>query len=111
MKKGLLVVIGILTCQLLLAGTPKVKRWKGWLFKQQMTDENPRVVASVLCIAVGPFGGHRLYLGTDEKVPVAYTLTLGGGLGILPIIDLGHIIFSKDLSKYRGNKKVIMWLQ
>ena len=111
MKKGLLLVLGILTCQLMLAGTPKVKRWKSWLYNKQQTEENPKVVAAVLCIAVGPFGGHRLYLGTNEKVPIAYTLTLGGGLGILPIIDLGHIVFSKDISPYRGNNKVIMWLK
>ncbi len=71
--------------------------------------ENKRLVASALTIALGPFGAHRLYLGTEPEVPVAYTLTLGGGLGILPVIDLGHILFTKDLSRYENNVHVFMW--
>jgi len=58
---------------------------------------------------LGPFGGHRLYLGTNEKVPIIYTLTLGGGLGLLPLIDLIHIIFTKDLSKFEKSERVFMW--
>lgn len=78
----------------------------------QLTEkrpEHPRFVAALLCLTLGPFGAHRLYLGTKPSVPVAYTLTLGGGLGVLPVIDLVLICFSRDLSKYRNNPHVLMW--
>ncbi|MFM1932921.1 MAG: hypothetical protein RL226_2224 [Bacteroidota bacterium] len=71
--------------------------------------ENPRLVAIGLTVALGPFGAHRLYLGTGELVPVFYSATLGGGLGILPVVDLGHLIFAKDLSPFVNNKHVFMW--
>ncbi len=71
--------------------------------------EKKRVVAALLCVALGPFGVHRLYLGTSPVVPAAYTLTLGGGLGLLPLVDLGMIVFSKDLSRFENNPGVFMW--
>jgi len=52
---------------------------------------------------------HRLYLGTHPRVPVIYTLTLGGGLGVLPIIDIIAIATTKDLDRFIQNDKVIMW--
>ena len=39
--------------------------------------ESKRVVAALLCMALGPFGIHRLYLGTEPQVPAAYSITLG----------------------------------
>ncbi|HAA01324.1 MAG TPA: hypothetical protein DEP18_01165 [Flavobacteriales bacterium] len=68
-----------------------------------------RLVASLLCITLGPFGVHRLYLGTTPNVPVAYTLTLGGGVGILPVVDLLLIVFSNDITPYLNNPNVFMW--
>lgn len=76
---------------------------------QEAERENPRAVAIGLTVLLGPFGAHRIYLGTREAVPIFYTLTLGGGLGVLPVIDLIHLIFSKDLSRFVNNEKVIMW--
>jgi TM2 domain-containing membrane protein YozV len=72
-------------------------------------DRNHKVNAVLLAIGLGPFGVHRLYLGTHPRVPVIYTLTLGGGLGILPLTDIIAIIATKDLSKFIGNDRVIMW--
>jgi TM2 domain-containing membrane protein YozV len=71
--------------------------------------QNKKWIAITATILLGPFGGHRLYLGTNTKVPVVYTLTLGGGLGLLPLIDLIHIIATKELSPYEQNEKVFMW--
>lgn len=71
--------------------------------------ENPRLVAIGLTLLLGPFGAHRIYLGTREGVPIFYTLTLGGGLGVIPVIDLLHLIFAKDISRFINNDKVIMW--
>lgn len=111
MKKWLLfclLCIGLQTQA--IAGKPKIKAWKAKLMFWQK-QENPKVVASIICVAVGPFGAHRLYLGTDERVPIFYTLTLGGGLGVLPVVDLMHIVFTKDIDRFRNNPKVIMWMK
>ena len=72
-------------------------------------QENPRAVAAITTVLLGPFGAHRIYLGTAAKVPVFYTLTLGGGLGVLPIIDLVCILSVKEISRYYNNKNVFMW--
>ncbi|MBP6391165.1 MAG: TM2 domain-containing protein [Flavobacteriales bacterium] len=73
------------------------------------SDKEPeRLIASLLTIGLGAFGAHRLYLGTSAKVPIVYGLTFGG-FGVLAAIDLGHILFTKDLSAYRRNEQVFMW--
>lgn len=81
-------------------------------------DENPpkikpkrRLVAAFLCLALGPFGMHRLYMGTKPHVAAAYTLTLGGGLGLVPLIDFFHIVFDPNLYKYKDNNKFLMWMK
>jgi TM2 domain-containing membrane protein YozV len=79
--------------------------------KFERVNENPRAIAVALTIAAGPFGAHRIYLGTTEWVPVFYTLTLGGGIGILPLIDLVYILVSRDLSNCYQNPHVFMWTQ
>ena len=65
--------------------------------------------AILMAVLTGPLGGHRLYLGTKPYVPIIYALTLGGGFGLLPAIDIVVIILSKDLDQYYNNPKVIMW--
>jgi len=67
-----------------------------------------RAKAIVFTLLTGPLGGHRVYLGTRPGAPIIYAVTLGG-FGILPIIDLAHLIFTKDLSKFEQNQKIIMW--
>lgn len=74
-------------------------------------SEPKRGIAIALTVLLGPLGGHRLYLGTDPKVPVLYTVTLGGGLGVLPLIDLAHLIVKGELSPYINNGKVFMWIR
>ena len=78
-------------------------------FEECIQPASVRPTAMLITILTGPFGGHRIYLGTSEKVPIFYALTLGGGLGILPLIDLICISFTKDLSRYYGNNKIFMW--
>ena len=77
--------------------------------ENQKVRPKRRIIAAFLCITLGPFGMHRLYLGTKPRVAAAYTLTLGGGLGIVPAIDLLHIIFSRDISRFKNNDDFIMW--
>lgn len=70
-----------------------------------------KLPAVLITIFLGPFGGHRIYLGTDVKVPVIYTLTLGGGLGLLPLCDLIAVLINDDLNDYADNSKIIMWMK
>lgn len=70
-----------------------------------------KFTAILLTILTGPLGGHRLYLGTKPIVPIMYAVTLGGGFLVIPIIDLFTIIFTKDLSKFENNDKVLMWIE
>jgi len=71
--------------------------------------ENPRLVAIALDLTLGLFGMHRLYLGTVVKVPVAYTLTFGGG-GVLWLVDLVLLISSPDIESYKNNPHLFMWI-
>lgn len=57
------------------------------------------IVAAVL---TGPLGGHRILMKSKPRVVFFYALTLGGGFGLLPLIDILHIAFSKDLNELNG---------
>lgn len=73
------------------------------------SKENPRLYAFCIAVLLGPFGAHRIYLGTRHMVPVAYVLTLGGGLGIVPAIDAVLILVTKNLEPYQNNPRFFMW--
>ena len=83
------------------------------IFNLKKTKVKPkrRIIAALLCVTLGPFGMHRLYLGTKPHVAAAYTVTLGGGVGILPVIDLFQIVFSKDFSRFKENDQFFMWVK
>tara|TARA_B110000046_G_scaffold31498_1_gene33461 strand:- start:7605 stop:8003 length:399 start_codon:yes stop_codon:yes gene_type:complete len=68
-----------------------------------------KLKAILLAVFLGHFGVHRIYLGTSENVPIVYSLTLGGGFGLLPLFDIVAILTSKDLDEYASNNKVFMW--
>jgi TM2 domain-containing membrane protein YozV len=70
--------------------------------------DNQRAVAIGLDVSLGLFGVHRMYLGTDLKVPVIYTSTIGGG-GVLWLVDLGLLIAVKDITPFKNNSNVFMW--
>ncbi|MEA1873612.1 MAG: hypothetical protein U9N51_04160 [Bacteroidota bacterium] len=69
-----------------------------------------KLIAIAADLLTGPLGGHRIYLGTKPYVPVVYAMTLGGGMGFLPVADLFVIIFTRNLGKYCDNPQIIMWL-
>jgi len=71
--------------------------------------ENARLVAIALDLGLGLFGMHRLYLGTDVRVPIAYTLTFGGD-GVLWLVDLALLIASRDIESYKNNPHFFMWI-
>ena len=64
--------------------------------------------AIIFCIFTGILGGHRIYFGTHQRTPIIYSVTLGG-FGILPLVDLFNIIFTKDLSKFENKPEIMMW--
>ena len=64
--------------------------------------------AIIFTVLTGFLGGHRIYLGTHHRTPIIYSVTLGG-LGILPLVDLVNIIFTKDISKFENKSQIIMW--
>ena len=64
--------------------------------------------AIIFTVLTGFLGGHRIYLGTHHRTPIIYSVTLGG-LGILPLVDLVNIIFTKDISKFEDKSQIIMW--
>lgn len=68
-----------------------------------------KFTAIILALLTGPLGGHRIYLGTSTQVPLIYTATLGG-FGTLVVADIIAIIFSNDLSKFKNNNKIFMWI-
>lgn len=68
-----------------------------------------KLKAVLLAVFLGHFGVHRIYLGTTPNVPVVYSLTLGGGFGILPLLDIVAILSTDDLSQFSNNKQVFMW--
>lgn len=115
MRTVLLLIVFTLSTQFVWAGGPNNLLSPELLLIEDLNiyeprkTENRKLVAAVLAITLGPFGGHRLYLGTKPAVPMVYVATLGGGFFILPLIDLGHILFSKDLSRFENNSSVFMW--
>ncbi|MFM7721592.1 MAG: NINE protein [Bacteroidota bacterium] len=78
------------------------------IIQKLRTLDNQRAVAIGLDVSLGLFGVHRMYLGTDLKVPVIYTATIGGG-GVLWLVDLGLLIAVKDLTPFQNNPNVFMW--
>ena len=74
-----------------------------------VSKSKSKVIAVTLAVTLGVFGVHRLYLGTSTRVPIIYTLTLGGGFGVLVVSDIIAIIATKDLESYSPESKVFMW--
>lgn len=68
-----------------------------------------KLKAALLALTLGHFGAHRIYLSTNPRIPAAYTLTLGGGLGILPLVDFFNILFTKDISRFQNSSRFFMW--
>ena len=74
---------------------------------------NRRIIATALAFPFpfGIVGLHRIYLGTKPYVPIAYVASLGGLLGVFPLIDFFVLIFDKDFEQYENNSKVMMWVK
>ncbi len=80
-------------------------------FSEGELVKHRKLKAVLLAVFLGHFGVHRIYLGTSPNVPVVYALTLGGGFGLLPLIDAIALIRSKDLDEFAESDQVFMWLK
>lgn len=78
------------------------------------SHENKRLIAALLAFPLpfGVLGLHRIYLGTDPWVPVAYFVTLGG-FGVLSLIDFIYIITTSDeeFEALSHNGKLFVWVK
>jgi len=81
------------------------------LFKTDHTGKSKTVAALLAFPIPGITGIHRVYLGTKAYIPVVYVGTLGGCLGILPLVDFVVLLIDKDITPYENNGKVFMWLK
>lgn len=68
-----------------------------------------KATAVVLAVTLGVFGVHRMYLGTSPRIPITYTLTLGGGFFVLPAIDIVYIITAKSPEQLTHNNSIFIW--
>ncbi len=80
---------------------------------RKKTADNRRLIAACLSfpLPLGFLGVHRIFLGTNPYVPVAYAGTLGGCLGAVPLADFFVIVFSKNLEQYTNNPRFFMWIK
>lgn len=73
-------------------------------------DGKDPIVAIVLDFFFGGLGVHRFYLGTETMSGIAYFLTCGGFVGIVPLIDLIVLAINyEDISPFVNNPKFFMW--
>ena len=81
----------------------------------QSNWKKERLIASILAFPV-PFGFcglHRIYLGSEPWVPVAYLITGGGGFGILPLADFIFLVTAdeEEFRSYENNSRLFMWVE
>lgn len=81
--------------------------------KDTSYGENQKLIAAILAFPVpfGMLGMHRIYLGCEPYVPIVYTVSAGGGCGIIPLIDFIYIIAADEqqLREFKENRGVFMW--
>jgi hypothetical protein len=75
--------------------------------------DNRRLIAACLAfpLPVGFLGAHRIFLGTNPYIPVAYAGTLGGCLGAVPLVDFFVIVFTKNIEHFENNPHFFMWMK
>ena len=79
-------------------------------FKKQ--NQRKKVIASALAFPLpcGFLGLHRVYLGTKPYIPVIYVGTIGGCVGLLPLIDFFNLVCNRDISRFQANPHIFMWV-
>lgn len=78
------------------------------------TFRKKKFITSILAFPLpfGFIGLHRIYLGTDPWVPIAYLCTGGGGCGLLPLIDFIYLVTAneEEFKKYENNPRLFMFV-
>lgn len=87
------------------------KIFRNPMYKSHEGQQKNKVSTIMVILLTGPLGGHRLYLGTKPVVPVVYAVTLGGGIFVLPVLDIIAVLVTKDLNRYIDNGRIIMWIE
>ncbi len=92
-----------------LQGTPNVL----WLKIVDKLQRRKKMISTALAFPLpfGIIGLHRIYLGSKPYIPLVYIATLGGAIGILPLIDFVVLLLDKDISPYQNNPQVFMWIK
>lgn len=100
-------IIQLTDDSVLVQDSAKVAREK--LIKR--LNRRKKIIASILSFPFpfGIIGLHRIYLGSEPYVPLAYIASLGGEIGIIPFIDFIVLVTTKDVKKYQDNPNLIMW--
>jgi TM2 domain-containing membrane protein YozV len=83
-----------------------------WFNFKRKQNNRKKIIASILAFPLpfGWIGVHRLYLGTKPYIPLIYAGTLGGCVGILPLIDFINLVTNKDISRFQNNPHIFMWV-
>lgn len=107
-------LLGILFLALVLivttAGYSQDKATNEWVAVEGIKQPKKGTVLA-LTVLLGPIGGHRVLLGTKPIIPILYAITLGGGFGLVPLIDFIACILKKDTTDYEKNERFLMWLK
>lgn len=74
-----------------------------------------KLITAILAFPI-PFGFtgmHRIYLGAEPWIPVAYLCTGGGGLGLLPLMDFIFIVMAdeEEFKQYENNSSFFMFVE
>lgn len=80
---------------------------------EEKLKKRKRIIAALLAFPFpfGIIGLHRIYLGTKPFIPLVYIATLGGCVGILPLIDFFVLLTKKEVDPYLNNEQVFMWVK
>lgn len=76
----------------------------------QRVADSDQLVAIVLAFFLGGLGIHRVYLGSQPIIILWYLITLGGFLGLIPLIDFIRLIMGQ-VDHYRDNDSLFRAFQ
>ena len=74
----------------------------------QALSPRSRLGALLFCLLLGVFGAHRFYVGKIGTA-VLTIVTLGGGFGIWPLVDL--ILIAIGSFRDKEGRRVVKWLE
>jgi TM2 domain-containing membrane protein YozV len=113
----ILVIVGTTRISLALDRPQPIRLFQKLKMRTQLQKHSEqdqlktRVNTTALAVTMGVFGVHRLYLGTHHRVPIMYTLTIGGGFGVLPASDIIAIWIDPKTESFMNNDSFVMWIK